>query len=72
MKEIKFCKLFFANDLFFSSSKEKYLGPYSKQFIDEFYKYKQYEIDILSFLLDIRRYYIQEQENIFDKILSKP
>ena len=40
------------------SSKEKYLGPYSKQFIDEFYKYKQYEIDILSFLLDIRRYYI--------------
>ena len=45
------------------SSKEKYLGPYSKQFIDEFYKYKQYEIDILSFLLDIRRYYIQEQEN---------
>ena len=39
------------------------MGPYSKQFIDEFYKYKQYEIDILSFLLDIRRYYIQEQEN---------
>ena len=44
-------------------SRNKYLGPYSKEFIENFQNCNSCEIDILSFLLDVRRAHIIKKEN---------